>query len=226
MSHYDVAVFSHSPNDIEELLEPFNEVVDANSPYAEFQEDSGADMDETAGKRGYWFNPNARYDYYSHGGRWRGMLGLKPGCEGYCSSLNRLDNGYTYEPERCDTARVRDCLFARDEEAYKRALRRWEVLVEGAEPNDDEKDILRIFRPEYYLTRYGDKESYAAFESAFLPYAFISADGTWHSCANMGWFGCDDGTREGMQKYKAEFEEYLKQAEKENLMISIYDFHI
>lgn len=226
MSHYNVAVFSSSMDGMEEILKPFNQVVDADSPYAEFEEDAEAGVDAKTGKHGYWINPNARYDYYSLGGRWRGMLRLKPDRPGIRAPLNRFEKDYLYEPGRCDMARVRDCLFTRDEGAYRRALRRWEIMVEGAKPENEEEDYLLIYKPEYYLNRYGEKENYATYESAFLPYAFISADGTWRSCANMGWFGCDDGTRESLRKYKTEFEEYLKQAEQEDLMIGIYDFHI
>ena len=35
MSHFSVAVFSQTPGDVEALLAPFDEQVEAGSPYAE-----------------------------------------------------------------------------------------------------------------------------------------------------------------------------------------------
>ena len=43
MSHFTVAVFSKTPGDVEGLLAPFIEQVDADSPYAEFVEDEDCD---------------------------------------------------------------------------------------------------------------------------------------------------------------------------------------
>jgi len=34
MSHFNVAVFSHTPDEVDVLLEPFNEQVGFGSPYA------------------------------------------------------------------------------------------------------------------------------------------------------------------------------------------------
>jgi hypothetical protein len=60
------------------MLAPFDECVDSDSPYAEFTEDEDGELDEATGKRGYWSNPNARFDWFDRGGRWRGYLRLKP----------------------------------------------------------------------------------------------------------------------------------------------------
>ena len=64
MSHFSVAVFSRTPGDVEELLAPFIEQVDADSPYAEFVESTDCDFDEDAKAKGYWRNPNARWDWW------------------------------------------------------------------------------------------------------------------------------------------------------------------
>ena len=72
MSHYNVAVFSRDPSEIEDMLAPFNECVDSDTPYAECTEDEDGELDEATGKRGYWSNPNARFDWVDRGGRWRG----------------------------------------------------------------------------------------------------------------------------------------------------------
>ena len=227
MSHFSVAVFSHTADEIDQLLEPFDECVEAGSPYAEFEEDLNGDLDENTGKRGYWHNPNAAYDYYVLGGRWRGLLKLREGATGERAAFDKYDAAFEYPAGRCDQARVADCDFSRDEAIYQLALRRWEILVEGAEPTDDEKkSILFLYKPEYYVNRYGSKERFAELQSCFLPYAFVSADGEWHGQGRMGWFGCDDATSESIAAFEKAFAEYLEKAKEENLMISIVDMHI
>lgn len=227
MSHFNVAVFSHTPDEIDELLAPFNEDVDANPPYAEFVEDEGAEMDESTGKIGYWHNPNATYDCYECGGRWRGMLKLRKGARGERAAFDQYDRPFQYLDDRCDQARVADCDFSRDEAAYQKALRCWDVLVEGAKPTEEEKkELLFLYKPEYYRRRYGSKERYAENMSSFLPYAYLTADGVWHGQGHMGYFGCDDATLESVSTFEQEFNAYLEQAKREDLMISMYDFHI
>ena len=39
MSHFNVAVFSHTPDEVDTLLAPFIEQVEPYSPYAVFEED-------------------------------------------------------------------------------------------------------------------------------------------------------------------------------------------
>ena len=62
MSHFSVAVFSQTPGDVEALLAPFDEQVEAGSPYAEFLRNEEYDWDKAVGAKGYWRNPNARWD--------------------------------------------------------------------------------------------------------------------------------------------------------------------
>ena len=45
MSHFNVAVFSHTPDEVDALLAPFIEQVEAGSPYAVFEEDEDYEVD-------------------------------------------------------------------------------------------------------------------------------------------------------------------------------------
>ena len=215
MSHYTVAVFTHTEDEVDELLAPFNEVVEAGSPYAEFKEDEDSDVDLVTGKKGYWFNPNARWDWYSIGGRWAGQLKVK-NAEGVGKVV-----------ERCDTARVRDCDFSPDEEDYREATRFWEIAVEGTPMTEEErKKYVLMYKGEYYIQQYGTKENYARQMSDFSTYAFITADGEWHETGRMGWFGMDDATRSSREAYRKAFDAYLEEARKQDLLITIVDCHI
>jgi hypothetical protein len=78
MSHYTVLVIGP---DIERQLAPFqeNNMGDCPREYMEFIEDADGDVDEITGKKGYWENPNAKWDWYRIGGRWSGFFRLKHG---------------------------------------------------------------------------------------------------------------------------------------------------
>jgi len=209
MSHFTVAVFSRDPDDVDVLLAPFEEDVKPNSEYAEFIEDDDFSFDEAAGKNGYWCNPEAKWDWYSTGGRWDGLLKLKDGTT-------------------TNSAWLSDCVFERDEEAYKRALRFWEVVVDGSPllPGEKKEDFDSFWKPEYYSERYGNKETYASGCADFNTYAFLTADGEWHEPGAMGWFGCSDATANTQAIYDKDFQNYLASARQQNLYLTIVDCHI
>ena len=228
MSHFNVAVFTRKPDDLPALLDPFNEDVDATSPYAAFEEDEDGELNEALGKRGYWHNPNAKWDWWLLGGRWRGQLKLKEGRTGAYGETSWMNKDTPVDVTRCDMALVSDCDLTDDPEAYEQALRAWEILVEGAplRAGENETDFLRLYKPEYYIRQYGTKENYAHSLSMFHTFAFVSADGEWHETGAMGWFGIDSSTVESRESYQAQFAKYLKEAEKQGLYISIVDMHV
>ena len=141
MSHFSVAVFSQDMGDVADLLAPFIEQVEPGSPYAEFVRDERADYDETAKAKGYWHNPNAKWDWYEIGGRWRGMLRLLPGRKGYRAPLDEWTKDFVYPENACDAAFVKDCDFSGDSAAYAKALRRC------CEPFPKRADCRSLSRP-------------------------------------------------------------------------------
>ncbi len=227
MSHYAVAVFSKTPEEVAKKLEPYNEVVDAASPYSEFYADDEYDYDETTKQNGHWFNRNARWDWWEMGGRWSKQLRLKEGKSGI---VNVCDKDFKCHPERstdglCDQALAADCDFGMDQERYDEAIRFWEVVVEEKPLNEGEK-IYSHLNGKDYLERYRDKEAYALERSMNLPFAFIAADGSWHEAGKMGWFGMDDATAESREKYHFEWASELQRAVEQGLLITIVDCHI
>ena len=209
MSHFSVAVFSRRGDDVEFMLEPFCENVEPGSDFAEFVEDEECDIDEITGEKGYWHNPVAKWDWYSIGGRFSGLLVTKDG-------------------ELVDQARVRECAFERDQDEYDRAIRFWEVHVEGKPLADgEEKDRFdTYYKPEYYIDQYRTKENYADECSRFGTYAFLTADGEWNEPGEMRWFGFANTTAESRDEYRDAFRSYLKKAHNEDMMITIVDCHI
>lgn len=78
MSHFTVLVIGE---DHEAQLAPFqeNNMGDCPKQYLQFEEDPDAEIDEQTGKKGYWRNPNSKWDWYLVGGRWGDFFRLKPG---------------------------------------------------------------------------------------------------------------------------------------------------
>ena len=61
---------------------------------------------EHEGALGYWKNPRAKWDWYSVGGRWTGLLKLKEGCEGEVGNPGLMTD--PSEEGYCDSALKKD----------------------------------------------------------------------------------------------------------------------
>ena len=227
MSHYVAAVFSKTPEEVAEVMEPYNEVVGAASPYSEFYADEEYDYDETAKQKGHWFNPNARWDWWEIGGRWSKLLRLRNGKPGQVSIRNK-DFSCRLEASTdglCDQALAADCDFSMDQKRYDEAVRFWEVIVEE-QPLREGEEIFSHLNGKYFLERYRDKEAYALERGKSLPFAFVASDGSWHEAGKMGWFGIDDATAESREKYRQEWESELQKGIEQGLTLTMVDCHI
>ncbi len=226
MSHFVVAVLSKHPDDVERLLEPYSEEVDATSTYAEFQEDEEYDYDESMKAHGYWFNPNAKWDWYQIGGRASGMLKLLPGRSGNGFKCSWMNGRVPSADGRCDQAQVKDVDFSIDQHTYDKAARFWEVYVEGKPLKDgeDPREFQSFSRKEYFLTQYKDKQEYATSCSSFGTWAMITPDGEWHESGLMGWWCTNDATAESRKAFSDFQKKQL--AENPDLWITIVDCHI
>ncbi len=88
------------------------------------------------GRYGYWENSNAKWDWYSLGGRWSGYFKMKPGAEGSTGEPGLLtppaQAGYA------DAALKSEIDFAAMmDEASKTAGEKWDLvhsIIEGCEP--------------------------------------------------------------------------------------------
>lgn len=162
--------------------------------------------DPETGKYGYWENPNAKWDWWQIGGRYSKWFKTKSGL-------------------RVDDCRMKDLDTSIDEEQYKKSLRRWEIVVEGAELLPGEEKPFTIWKPTYYLNQFGSKENYAEEEASNDPWAFITPDGAWHEKGGMGWFGLSDATQESRNTFHASWKEAVAAADPEDWVV-IVDCHI
>ena len=145
---------------------------------------------------GYYHNPNAKWDWWSLGGRWQGMLTAKPDAAAIHLIYGEPGvfgaRGDEYErPEGragCDGCRKADLDFdwARAEN-IRSVQASWDhMIAEGHQDNSG----LRYFQ-------YGfDKDSTLEDELAkaqnchpFHTFALLK-DGVWYERGDMGWFAC------------------------------------
>lgn len=208
MSHFTVAVITKTGETeaCEKLLAPFqeNNMGDCPQKYLEFYEDEDCEIDELTGKKGYWENPNRKWDWYEIGGRWSGLLKLKSG-------------------KSVDTAQIKDLDLSMDKKVYDEAIRFWEVVVEGLTKKDGE-EFFNMWKPKYYIERYETKEKYATDQATFSTVAMLMPNGKWFEKGAMGWWGINDATAESIENYGKLFKEVLETMQ--DHYITIVDCHI
>ena len=237
MSHYTVAVFTKENQTVDEMLEPFDENLEV-APYVRVTKEeylkeienycnkdvelqkkfSNLSEQEKIEKwTGYTnfdkhgnplttYNPNSKWDWYSIGGRWSGLLKTKDG-------------------HRVDSCLVKDLDLTLDDEAYKDALRYWELVVENKPLKEGEEKPFSFYNQQYYIERYETKENYAKQQAILTTYAILTPDGQWHEAGQMGWWGISfadfDAQKEWDKMCIKLFEEV-----KPNWRITIVDCHI
>lgn len=176
-------------------------------PYNYIRDDYEDDMVDSDGNLYSTYNPDSRWDWYSIGGRFSGDLRTNKG--------EYVDDGY-----------AKDLDFGRDEEAYQRNLRFWEIVVEGSPIRDDEEEPFIYYKKEYYIKSYKNKETFADVCSKPIYHAVVTPDGKWHEPGKMGWFA-SLADEEDELEWRLSFEErFLNRAKANNWYVTLVDCHI
>ena len=228
MSHFCVAVFHERDQNIEELLAPYNEDIEVE-PYVEFSRQEAIDYArehyETDGKtdeecwrmmaNGHKFdasgniyttyNPQAKWDWWTEGGRWDDLLRRHGLSERYGEF----------------SARVGDIPFTPDREAYLNAIEFWNKYIIGNETRP-----VSFYTKEHYIDRYGTMLEYAKACSEFITYAVITPDGVWHSVGDMGWFGISSESYEEARDWENHYRERFIDTADPDWILTIVDCHI
>lgn len=230
MSHYAVAVFCNTPiaAEFDKLMEPFSEqdekyfifepVTDeylaerweefhAMNPSWEYERWLNDMFHLRNGQYGHWYNPNAKYDYYSLDGK---SYLYDPTAE----ALRAHDNEYPsfWKKSELDW-------FALDEDHKGPAF--WRKHWRDYSENGDGV----LYSGSYYEKRFGSEEQFVKeMMRPTVPYAFVTPDGVWHAPGNIGWFACSDETAETMDAYWEEWCDFIKNAP--DCYVSLLDCHI
>lgn len=183
------------------------------------------------------YNPNSKWDWYEIGGRFNNKLLVKENVNvekmGNPSFFN-LDSKYKDAPKGykwCNVAKLKDIEFEKMSEfnnKYEKAIRFWEVNIEGKEPlTDEEKEDKKwcFYNPKYYIDLYKTKENYAKIESMFNTWAVLDEEG-WHEKGKMGWFALNDATHESINDFIEKFNEILHDPKNAEKYLVIIDCHI
>ena len=179
-----------------------------------------------------YYNPNARWDWWSIGGRWRYRLKVLKNAEHI-----KDQDMFFEEPKKqrgkyrwCDGAKIKDIRWADmnrpTADQLKDMGRFWDVIVEGA-PKEEGEDFGWHHKPEYYRDMYGTKENYIMKECMFYTHDLLDGiNNEWHTMGDMGWFGYDESTRESFEDYIQDFYEIIQRPEYQDYWFIMVDCHI
>lgn len=161
------------------------------------------------------YNPNSKWDWYSEGGRWGGILRLKVANEDGKMATNE--------------AQLKDLDFeinqGKRKDEYDSYHRWWEIVIDKAPLKPGEEKLFALHKDEYYKERYKDADDYAKQNLKFRTFAALTPNGEWHEPGTMGWWCCNDSTPESQKAYDEWFDNYLATADPE-LVLTIVDCHI
>ncbi len=144
------------------------------------------------------YNPDSKWDWYTIGGRWQGMLKLKPGKtgeRGESGIMSKMSVDY-------DAAYAADIDFdAMRESQYGHIQPYKEALKNG------------FYTEEYMRERYPSELEYYQHMTAFNTYAVITPDGVWHAPGDMGCFGMSSDSATGRRSWEDEYyDRFIKPA--------------
>lgn len=148
----------------------------------------------------YWVsNPNAKWDWWTIGGRWDGWLVDKNGIHCNICTVGDLDFDKMRESEKEERAKY-----------YDQEMNR---MAEN--PN---------YKPLFWgFEEMPSKEEYVNSNCSVAPYAFLH-EGDWVERGEMGWWGISND-KFSAEEWDKKFEEFIKSLEPET-EITIVDCHI
>ncbi|GAB3282886.1 hypothetical protein GCM10027347_59460 [Larkinella harenae] len=172
----------------------------------------GAEREDGQPGIGRWTNPNKKWDWWTIGGRWQGMLKLKDSSKGVQGEKSWTNMG---EPMTgYDQAQISNL----DYEAMRKEYRK------SAKETWDKAQLCEDVQIREW--RYGIKpgmteEQFIANKSHFWTFAVLM-DGKWYESGEMGWWGTVTNEKDDWQE---QFTKILETIPSEK-WITIVDCHI
>lgn len=162
--------------------------------------------DESQKDYGYWENPNARWDYW--------LLCEKDSMARY--QCEKMPDGYC---KIKDFKKIMNC-----EELYNKAIRTWEIVVEGQPLKDGEEKPFWCEK-EYYINSFKTKERFLIEMGTPYTYAFIY-EGKWYEKGSIDWLASNVSTEDIIYLYVEKFMQIINDPKNQELYIAFVDCHI
>ena len=150
---------------------------------------------------GYYFNPNAEWDWFEIGGRWNNSIKTKSGVF-------------------CNSCKIGEIDFTPDERKMEINRRFWEIVVNKEPLKEGEKKLFCFYTEEYLKKLYGDKETYALRNSTFSTYSILTPDGEWLSLSSA----TENEEREWYKFYQSIIKKFAE--ENPDYVVTLVDCHI
>lgn len=182
------------------------------------------------------YNPNSKWDWYQVGGRYAGRIFLKEGVEKefepeFSWGWDTKAMEEVLKEPRVDTALMKDIDWSKMhnvQSRYDEAIRFWEMKVEGAEPKtEEEKEQLKWdwYKPEFFIERYKNKETFAKSRASFTMWAIVK-DGVWYEKGSMGFWAMSDETHDEALDWELNmYDRFIKDLP-EDTRLTVIDCHI
>jgi hypothetical protein len=203
----------------------------------------GYNFREDIQQYGYWYNPNAKWDWYEIGGRWAGLLKLKEGGTGDTCLAKQVDWDAMEMEQRASKEKKWDIFHKHWDKNFsievnkgqEDSYRDWKEKnsdVVGVFPNvvcfaladnafkEMNWVLWGLSDAEHLINK--TREEYS--KAKAITYAFVDANGDWYQKGEMGWWGMDDESR-GTDNYDNEFWEMINNLHPD-AMVSVVDCHI
>lgn len=168
-------------------------------------------------KQGYWHNPDAKWDWYSVGGRWAGFFKKKAGAEGIRGSDGVM--GAHLSEDGVDIVKIKDIDWEAMAEAEKeRRAKHWdeEMAKEDVKQRfwwDENRDNVIKMTREEYINRPVHNSTFA-----------VLHDDEWYERGSMGWWGIVSDGKEH-EVWDEEFTKLIQNLDPE-AEVTIVDCHI
>lgn len=209
------------------------------------QEYHGYDFREDIQQFGFWNNPNAKWDWYSVGGRWNGLLKLKKGGTTNQCLAEEIDWNAMEAKQRTRKENEWDVFHKHWDKNIWADLHptpsELETYTDWQKRNPQLNDIIpsiahyvfanNAFKEMDWLT-WGlndvrrlvneTREEYSRAKA--LTYAFIDTEGEWYQKGEMGWWGMSDEEK-GTDNFDKAFWEMVNGLHP-SVLVSVVDCHI
>jgi len=206
---------------------------DAYTTFEEFCLDYCGSEPNEDGRYGYMTNPNAKWDWFQIGGRYRDRLKMKQpelalkggGMEAFPTLYRESTDGYGDVGLKSDIDF--DAMHGNQKD-YDEAIRFWEMKIDGSEPTtpeEEEQMKFSYYKDAYYTDRYKTKEVYAKCMANFTMWAILK-DGKWYEKGEMGMFGMSGESGDEALEWELNFYDTFIAPLDDNTLITVVDCHI